>query len=232
MRPMRPNPAPPRPRWRASLWAAIGLAGVILAHGGGALRADGEPAGAFDYYILSLSWSPSWCTLEGKGRGSPQCRPGRGFGWVLHGLWPQYERGWPSYCRSARRNPSRAETAAMADIMGSPGAAWYQWKKHGRCSGLAPEAYFSAARKAFRAIRLPRRFAPERAGGKIDARALEAAFLAANPGLAADEITITCKRGLVQEVRICLDRALRPRACAADAARDCTLPDALFPAPE
>ena len=87
----------------------------------GLARAEGEAPGDFDYYVLSLSWSPNWCALEGDARGSPQCARGAGFGWVLHGLWPQYDRGWPSYCRTARRDPTRAQTAAMADIMGAPG---------------------------------------------------------------------------------------------------------------
>lgn len=63
--------------------------------------ADGEPAGEFDYYVLALSWSPNWCKLEGDSKGSAQCDPKNDHGWVLHGLWPQNERGWPSYCRTS-----------------------------------------------------------------------------------------------------------------------------------
>ena len=66
----------------------------------GLAHADGEPAGEFDYYVMALSWSPTWCALEGDRRGSPQCDMDADFGWVLHGLWPQYESGWPSYCRT------------------------------------------------------------------------------------------------------------------------------------
>ncbi len=117
--------------------AVLLLAGFIGPLAGAAARAEGERAGVFDYYVMALSWSPSFCALEGTARGDPQCA-GAGRGFVLHGLWPQFEAGWPSYCPSAARNPSRAETAAMADIMGSGGLAWYQWKKHGRCSWMAP----------------------------------------------------------------------------------------------
>jgi len=51
------------------------------------LRAQ-DVAGEFDYYVMSLSWSPNWCALEGDARGSPQCDDSADFGWVLHGLWP------------------------------------------------------------------------------------------------------------------------------------------------
>ena len=78
---------------------------------------------------------------------SPQCDPARDLGWVLHGLWPQYEDGWPSFCRTAERDPTRRETAAMADIMGTSGLAWYQWKKHGRCAGLSARGLLRAARR-------------------------------------------------------------------------------------
>jgi hypothetical protein len=98
------------------------LAGAVaLALLPASLRAEGERAGDFDYYVLSLSWTPTWCALEGDDRNSPQCDPGQGFGFTLHGLWPQYEDGWPSFCPTALRPPSRGQTGAMADIMGSSG---------------------------------------------------------------------------------------------------------------
>ena len=114
--------------------------------------ANADQAGDFDYYVLALSWTPSWCELEGNARNSPQCDTGRGFGFTLHGLWPQYENGWPSYCQTVERDPSRNQTDAMADIMGTGGLAWYQWKKHGRCSGLSATAYYDAARDAYDSI--------------------------------------------------------------------------------
>lgn len=194
----------------------------------GLARAEGEAPGDFDYYVLSLSWSPNWCALEGDARGSPQCARGAGFGWVLHGLWPQYDRGWPSYCRTARRDPTRAQTAAMADIMGAPGAAWYQWKKHGRCSGLSANAYFETARKAYESVVRPQVFRRLTSPVRLPAKVVEQAFLKENPQLSANMLTVTCKAGAVQEVRLCLSRDLTPRRCGADVVRDCTLDEALF----
>ncbi|NHB75889.1 ribonuclease T2 family protein [Rhodobacter calidifons] len=201
---------------------------VALMCWAGAARAEGERAGAFDYYVLSLSWSAAWCALEGDARRDPQCDAGRGLTFVLHGLWPQYETGWPSHCRTVERDPTRAETAAMADVMGGAGAAFYQWKKHGRCSGLPPADYYRTAREAFGRVAIPDLFARVSRPLTLPASVVEAAFLEANPGLSRDAITITCKDGLIQEARICLTRDLAFRRCGADVIRDCRLKDAVL----
>ncbi len=193
-----------------------------------AARADGEHPGEFDYYVLSLSWSPTWCALEGDARGSPQCDEDRNFGWVLHGLWPQYETGWPSYCPSTKRNPSRAQTAAMADVMGTSGLAWHQWNKHGRCTGLSPEDYFALARLAYSRVVRPAVFRRLPTPVRVPADVVEEAFLKENPGLTPDMLTITCASGRIQEARLCLTRELEPRECGADVVRDCTMTDALL----
>lgn len=190
--------------------------------------AEGERAGEFDYYVLALSWSPSWCALEGDARDSPQCERGKGFGWILHGLWPQFEKGWPSYCRGSARNPSRAMTRAMADITGTDGLAWHSWNKHGRCSGLSAEDYFEVSRRAYDQINRPEVFRQLGKPVTLPANVVEEAFIEANPALEADMITVTCKRDRIEEVRICLSKDFAPRTCGADVIRDCRMQDALF----
>jgi ribonuclease T2 len=188
--------------------------------------AEGERAGDFDYYVLSLSWSPNWCAAEGDARGSPQC--GRRAGWVVHGLWPQFEQGWPSFCRTTARDPSRRETAAMADVMGDGGNAWYQWQKHGRCSGLSAQGYFATVRAAHGTVSPPEVFTRIDRAFRLPASVVEEAFLEVNPGWTADMLTITCRDGRIQEARLCLTRGLAPRRCGADVVRDCTLRDAVM----
>lgn len=194
----------------------------------GLARAEGEAAGKFDYYVLSLSWSPTWCALQGDARNSPQCDARRDFGWVLHGLWPQYHRGWPSYCRTRERAPSRQQTAAMADIMGTSGLAWHQWKKHGTCSGLSAADYFSLSRKAYGSVTRPAVFRKLDQPVKVPAAIVEEAFLKANPTFEPDMVTITCQSARIQEVRICLTRDLDPVPCGRDVVRDCRMTDALL----
>ena len=191
--------------------------------------ADGEKAGEFDYYVLSLSWSPNWCALEGDARRSPQCDGARhDHGWILHGLWPQYHRGWPAYCPTAERPPSRRMTADMADIMGTSGLAWHQWNKHGTCSGLSATAYYALSREAYGRITRPDVFRKLDRAVKLPAAVVEEAFLRDNPALERDGITITCKEGHIQEARICLSRDLDPVPCGQDVVRDCRMKDALF----
>ncbi|MDG4649874.1 ribonuclease T2 [Roseibacterium sp. SDUM158017] len=206
-------------------WMALALA---LSLWPGASGAEGEPAGTFDYYVLALSWTPTWCALEGDARDSPQCDAGRGFGFTLHGLWPQFEDGWPSWCPTARQPPSRAATAAMADIMGTSGLAWHQWRKHGVCSGLSSADYFDLSRRAYERVRRPEVLRRLDREVRLPARVVEEAFLEANPELGADMLTVTCRQGRLQEVRLCLTRNLEPRTCGADVVRDCTMEEALF----
>lgn len=192
--------------------------------------AEGEKAGEFDYYVLALSWSSSWCALTGDARGEDQCDPRHDHTFVLHGLWPQHEIGWPSYCRTTARDPSRAETAAMADVMGSGGAAWYQWKKHGRCAGMPAAEYFATARRALGRVIIPPVFAKVDRPLRVSPQVIEAAFGEVNAGLEPPMITVTCKDGMIEEARICLTRDLEFRACGQDAARDCRMQGALLPA--
>ena len=207
--------------WLFSATLVLPLAAPLAA-------AEGDRPGAFDYYVLALSWSPTWCALEGDARRSEQCEDSADTGWVLHGLWPQYHRGWPSYCQSAERPPSRALTRDMADIMGNPGLAWYQWKKHGRCSGLSAPAYFALSREAYDRVTRPEVFRKLKDPVRLPAHVVEEAFLKANPTLERDMITITCRAGRIQEARICLSKSLDPVPCGRDVIRDCSLQDALF----
>lgn len=200
---------------------------LLLGLAGGA-QAKGERAGVFDYYVMALSWSPNWCALEGAAVASPQCNIGQGHGWVLHGLWPQYHQGWPSFCPTTEPHPPRSLTRTMADIMGTSGLAWYQWKKHGVCSGLPARAYYELSRKAYDSVVRPAVFRKLDKAVTLPASVVEDAFLKANPALSREMITITCRKGHIQEARICLGKDLAPVPCGRDVVRDCALRDAVF----
>ena len=190
--------------------------------------AKGERAGEFDYYVMALSWSPNWCALEGEAKGSPQCDEEQDHGWVLHGLWPQYHQGWPSFCPTVEPHPQRSLTNTMADIMGTSGLAWYQWKKHGVCSGLSASAYYDLSRQAYESVVRPAVFRKLDKAVRLPASVVEDAFLKENPSLSRDMITITCRRGHIQDARICLRKNLSPVPCGRDVSQACPLKDAVF----
>jgi ribonuclease T2 len=202
------------PGWRRtalSLAALLFLATSAAAQGPRETR--GGPTGAFDFYVLALSWSPGFCELEGARRGLEQCEAGRGLGFVVHGLWPQFERGYPTECGPAGRFPSRL-AMEEADAFPSESLARYQWRKHGTCTGRSPADYFRDVRRARERIRIPDALAKPDADLRMSPRALERAFVEANPGLRPDMMSIGCRRGVLQEVRICLNRTLTGfRAC-------------------
>src|SRR5690242_5822167 len=97
-------------------------------------RPQGEP-GKFDYYLLSLSWSPQHCSTPAGSNDSMQCGEGRQFGFIVHGLWPQYERGFPSECADA--GPVRSGIVKqMLRLMPAEKLIQHEWATHGTCSGL------------------------------------------------------------------------------------------------
>lgn len=185
-----------------------------------------DRAGDFDYYVLSLSWSPNWCAVGDRQISAEQCS--KQLGWILHGLWPQYERGWPSKCQTVHAPPSRRMTRNMADIMGSAGLAWHEWKTHGTCSGLSAAAYFTLSRRAYEKFKRPAVFRKIDEPVNLAPKVIEAAFLRDNPALRPDMVTVTCKGGDIGDLRICLDKDLNPRTCGADVIKDCTRPSGRF----
>ena len=186
-------------------------------------------ADEFDYYVMALSWTPSFCELEGDAKNSDQCDPRHDFGWTLHGLWPQYHQGWPSYCNTLERQPSRQMTNSMTDIMGTSGLAWHQWKKHGTCSGLSARDYFDLSRTAYSSVTRPAVFKKLDKTVQLPASVIEDAFLKANAELDKDMVTVTCRNRHIQEVRICLSKSLDPVPCGRDVIKDCSMTNAILP---
>jgi len=172
--------------------------------------------GEFDYYVLSLSWSPSFCeeaAERGGGRSSQIQCGGRPYSFVVHGLWPQYENGFPEYCQRPAPRLSRNIVSAMLDLMPAPGLIFNEWDKHGTCSGLGDRSYFETIRKARAAVKIPAEFLDLAEAKTIAPADVEAAFIRANPGLSDSAVSVTCNRTRLSEVRICLSKDLQFRSC-------------------
>lgn len=213
---------------RATLAAAAILSALIA--GPSVAQQSG---GRYDFLVLSLSWSPSYCEDKGEDANRQQCERDEPFGFVVHGLWPQFEQGWPEYCDTSE--PERVPDALVQtylDIMPSAGLIGHQWRKHGSCSGMGQRDYLAATRTAFERITVPEQFRSTSSRVELDPDMVEAAFRESNLDLPADAIAITCENGLLREVRICLTRELGFRACEEVDRRSCSTDSTAMPAPD
>lgn len=189
-------------------------------------------SGAFDFYVLALSWSPSYCEAAAERgnahRSRAQCGE-RPFSFVVHGLWPQYDRGFPEYCQRPAPRLDRRLMVSMLDLMPAPGLVYSQWDKHGTCSGLGARAYFETVRKARAAVKIPEDLLQLAAPKTISPEALEADFIKANPGLTPAAISVTCDHRRLSEVRICMNKDLQFRPCEENERRACRRDQLLMP---
>jgi ribonuclease T2 len=178
--------------------------------------------GQFDFYVLALSWSPSFCKdSEDRGRqGNEQCR-GRPYSFIVHGLWPQYERGFPRSCEVPAPRLNRNIMTSMLDLMPAPRLIYHEWDQHGTCSGLGAQSYFDLVRKARETVKIPETYSAPDATITVTPDEVEEAFVKANPGLSRGAIAVTCGSTRLSEVRICMSKDLKFRDCGEVDRRAC-----------
>lgn len=178
--------------------------------------------GKFDFYVLALSWSPTFCQANAeRGREAPEQCGARPYSFVVHGLWPQYERGFPRACQVPAPRLNRNIMSSMLDLMPAPRLVYSQWDSHGTCSGLDAQAYFDLVRKARNAVNIPETYEALKAPITVEPDEVEEAFTKANPGLSRSAIAVTCDSSRLSEVRICMSKDLKFRDCAEIDRRAC-----------
>jgi ribonuclease T2 len=184
---------------------------------------QGQP-GRFDYYLFSLSWSPQFCSNHDD---PGQCEGNRKYSFVVHGLWPQYERGWPQSCQPSSPVPQDI-VQAMLPLMPSPKLIQHEWDTHGTCSGLDQKSYFNLIRTAYGSIQVPKDYAqPLRQVIQTPSQILDH-FEAANPAFTRDSIRLGCSGRYLSEVRICMTKDLKARPCSADVRDNCSAPQLIM----
>jgi ribonuclease T2 len=191
-----------------------GLAALLLACSVSSPAADEVP-GQFDYWVLSLSWSPQYCKTH---PGGEQCGQPRGL--IVHGLWPQYERGYPDYCGNRERVPQEI-VERILPLTPDADLIHQQWRKHGSCSGMPVDEYFLNVERARRNIALPPSLSVDTPGLESSLSELEDSFIELNPRLDHGHLALQCKGRWLSEIRICLDRAFQPRVCGEDVRDSC-----------
>jgi ribonuclease T2 len=158
-------------------------------------------AGQFDDYTLAMSWEPAFC--EGK-PAAPECasQPSGRFDTdhlALHGLWPNKDGDSahsygncgvdqaqqdldraPTWCRLPEPPLSAATRVELTAVM--PGVAscldHHEWSKHGTCSGMNADDYFSLAAAIVRQVSETSfgRYLTAHAGKTVEASAVIEAF--------------------------------------------------------
>ena len=195
--------------------------------------AKAQKPGQFDYYVLALSWSPSYCAGEAGQNDSQQCAPGRRFAFVVHGLWPQYAKGWPEFCETRENWVPQKLIDGMMDVMPSKKLIIHEWKKHGTCSGLSQAEYFSSARQIFGGLRIPARYLSPQALVTITPEQLVTDFVKSNKALTADMLSVQCGNATGQarlsELFVCVNKAGSFTACGANEKRQCRAKTIVMP---
>ncbi len=178
--------------------------------------------GQFDFYVLALSWSPSFCAAEReRGRNNdPQCG-GRPFSFVVHGLWPQFEHGFPSFCEVPAPRLARSIVDSMLDLMPSPRLVYHEWDRHGTCSGLKAAGYFDSVRQARAAVTIPADYRDLAKPISVTPNDIADAFVKANPGLTRAAMSVNCSSKRLREVWVCLGKDFSFHACPQVVQRSC-----------
>jgi ribonuclease T2 len=213
--------------------AVVVLVSLGLMAGGAAAqdRRQNQP-GKFDYYVLSLSWTPSFCEESGERGQSPTQECGtRPYGFVVHGFWPQYERGFPEFCQVPAPRLDRAIVSSMLDLMPAPRLIFREWDRHGTCSGLSPHAYFDTIRRAHATVRIPEAYLDVARRLTVGPNEVADSFVKANPGLPRDAVSVSCDGTRLTEVRICMSKELGFHDCPDVAQRACRRERLVMPAP-
>lgn len=204
---------------------------VALAQERGLDRRQNAP-GQFDFYVLALSWSPSYCESvqeRGSGRVDQQCA-GRPFSFVVHGLWPQYEQGFPSFCQVPAPRLDREIIGSVLDLMPSPRLIFHEWDRHGTCSGLSAHAYFETVRKARAVMKIPENYLDLDRPLMVTPDDVADAFIKANPGLSRTNMAVACDKKRLTEIRVCINKDFSFRDCAEVTRRACRLDKIVMPA--
>ncbi len=173
---------------------------------------QGTP-GKFDFYVLALSWSPDYCAS--KGDSDPQqCGAGKKLSFVLHGLWPQYQKGYPANC-STEEMPSSLKQQ-FPGLFPSAKLYDHEWRKHGTCTGQTPVQYLTLSKQFKDSVVIPTAYQRPQKPFRTTINGLKQDFSKANSRINADSVAPSCSGSgrFLQEVLICYSKDGNPIPCS------------------
>ena len=171
--------------------------------------------GKFDFYVLTLSWSPDYCATNGQ-RDKQQCNSGKKLGFVLHGLWPQYQKGYPANCSTEKLTP--AVKQQFSGLYPSANLYNHEWEKHGTCSGTTPQKYLALSKKLKNSVAIPTAYNRPVKPFRTTVQGLKSAFISANSELNSNGIAPYCSDSgrFLQEVFFCYSKDGKAGICSED----------------
>lgn len=191
--------------------------------------------GDFDYFLLAFAWEPDYCATSDNP--DPQsCTPGMKLGFILHGLWPTYVVGWPSYCST--ESISSELITEFPGLFPTDFLYLHEWEKHGTCTGLDPEEYFLLSQELKQTITIPEAFISPQEPFRMDEKGMIDLFVDVNPAYGRESFTVYCSGGgqYLSEIYVCISRDGRPTECGSGVieinAESCGQPDFLVRPPQ
>ncbi|MBV8441236.1 MAG: ribonuclease T2, partial [Hyphomicrobiales bacterium] len=192
---------------RTAMMGALAVMG--LASAASAQTLPPAATAPFDFYVMTLSWSPGFCDTGGEEKSPEQCAVGSGDGFVVHGLWPDNRTSAdPADCDPSK-DASAADLAAARGLYPTDDLAEHEYAKHGTCTGLSATDYFAAVRYARDQLKIPDMLKAPHQAQRLSPQAIEQAFIDANANLHPDNMAVTCGHGELIDVRFCLTRNLK-----------------------
>jgi ribonuclease T2 len=172
------------------------------------LPAPTAPGVPYDYYLLTLSWSPEFCATHA---GNEQC--GHHLGFVVHGLWPENNDGSYPHAESCTLRPGPKDSSLWQGAIPTAYLAEHEWQAHGICTPYDPAAYFGLVRKAFQEVTIPKVYQAGDQPAMLTPQIILESFAQANPSFPAGSIVLNCANNRLTEVRVCLAKDLSPIPC-------------------
>jgi ribonuclease T2 len=176
----------------------------------------------FDYYVLALSWAPEFCARPGVAAGNrAECASGKNIGFVVHGLWPESNRGKSPESCGPPKTVAKPVVDFILPYMPNRSLIQHEWATHGTCSGLKPADYFADILQTRSAVQFPVQFTALEESTMESPGLIETQFAESNPSFPEGAFRAICGSATLTEVRVCFDKSLKPQACAASAGQ-CT----------
>jgi ribonuclease T2 len=181
-------------------------------------KAESASPGEFDYYLLSLSWSPDYCATHPTAQ---ECGGVKKFAFIAHGLWPEQNNGgYPENCGGPAFDPSQLPPGLDA-VIPNVTLEQHEWQTHGTCSGLSENQFFTALENAFHEIQIPLPYQQPPSAVRVAPATLKQQFQTANPAIPLTGFSVQCSGSYLSEVRVCLDKGLKGRPCGSGVRDSC-----------